>query len=140
MPLLNDDARPFLDAADAPDEQLARRELGLERRATVGGQRDQESTSSLRVVAERLERLRELVCPDVASREIPVARIAARADALPRKVERTVDCRETLGFEPDANAAPIRHLVRVAEQSEAGDVRNGIRLERPQRLGGLLVE
>ena len=62
--------------------------------------------------------------------ELAVARVAARADALAREVERAVDRREALGLEHDPHAAAVGHLVGVAEEAEAGDVGDGVRLER----------
>ena len=70
--------------------------------------------------------------------EVAVARVAARAHALAREVERAVDRRQPLRLEHDPHAAAIRDLVRVPEQPEAGDVGDSVRLERTQDVGGPL--
>ena len=74
------------------------------------------------------------------ARELAVARIAACADACARRRERSVERREGGGAETDPDAAPVRRLVRVTEQAEAGDVGDRVRRERPQDLGGAVVE
>src|ERR1051325_8615234 len=118
-PLLNDDACALLDASDATDEQPSRRELRLERSASLGRQRDEEPARGLRVVRQRFERLVDTVRPHVRAREVAVARIPAGADAVACEIKGAVDRREPRGLEPDADAAAIGHLVRVAEKSEA---------------------
>ena len=72
--------------------------------------------------------------------EVAVPRIAARAHALAREVERAVDRGQPLRLEHDADAAAIGDLVRVAEQPEAGHVGDGVRRERPEHVGSLLVQ
>ena len=44
------------------------------------------------------------------------------------------------GVELDPDAAPLRHLVRVAEQAEARHVGDRVRVERPQHVGRLAAE
>ena len=44
------------------------------------------------------------------------------------------------GVQLDPDAAPLRHLVRVAEQAEAGHVGDRVRLEGPQHVGRLAAE
>src|SRR5918912_573084 len=139
--LFDDDAAPFLDVADPADEEPPRGELGLERRPLLGRKRDEQAAGRLRVVAERREHVGDAVEPDVRGREVAVPRIAARADALARHVERAVDGREALRLEPQAHAAPLRHLARVPEEAE---VRLGVpdrvpAREEPARRAHLLV-
>jgi hypothetical protein len=72
--------------------------------------------------------------------EVAVARVAARAHALARGVERAVDRREALGLQPDAHTAALGDLVRVAEEAEAGDVGHRVRLEPAQHVSRLVVQ
>src|SRR5919198_1253548 len=138
--LLDDDAAPLLDVADPADEEPSRRELRFEDRALRGRERDEQASGRLRVVAERREHVGDAVGPDVRRREVPVPRVAARADALARHVERAVDRREALRLEPQAHAASLRHLARVPEEAEAGHVGHRVRLERPEDVGGVAVQ
>src|SRR5215210_5390819 len=94
---LDDDSGALLHASDAADEELAGAELRLEGRAAFGRDGDEQSARRLRVVAERFERARQAVRRDTGRCEVAVAWIAARADALARKVERAVDRRKALG-------------------------------------------
>src|SRR5205085_10422089 len=107
----------LLDVADPADEEPPRRELGLERRPLLGRERDAQAAVRLRVVTERREHVGDTVEPDVRGREVAVPRVAARADALARHVERTVDRREPLRLEPQPDAAPLGHLARVPEEA-----------------------
>src|ERR687888_1772976 len=138
--LFDDDAAPLLDVADPADEEPSRRELRLEDRPLRGRERDEQATGRLRVVAERREHVGDAVRPDVRRREVAVPRIAARADALARHVERAVDRREALRLEPQPNAAPLRHLARVPEEAEAGHVGHRVRLERPEDVRRVAVQ
>src|SRR5207253_3225736 len=108
----------LLDATDSPDEELARRELGLERSTMLGRQGDEQAARRLRVVGKRIERLGQAVFRHVCGCEVTVTRIAARPHALACQVERTVDRRESLGLQHEPNAAPLRNLVRMSEESE----------------------
>ena len=72
--------------------------------------------------------------------EVAVAPVAARPDARLRLLERAREERQRGRVELDPHAAPLRHLVRVAEQAEAGDVGDRVRRERPQHVGGLPVQ
>src|SRR5438132_9180764 len=69
-PSLDDDSGALLDAADAPDEELVRAELGFECRAAVGRHRYEEAARGLRVVAERFERARKPVRRHVRGRKV----------------------------------------------------------------------
>src|SRR5919204_439243 len=130
----------FLHASDSADEELASGELGFERGSALGGDRDEQAARGLRVVAERLERVREAGRVHVGGREVAVARVAAGPNRLPCKIERTVDRREALRLEPQGNAAASRHLVRMPEETEAGHVGDRIRFHAPQHVGGILVQ
>src|ERR687887_1423689 len=138
--LLDDDPPPLLDVADPADEKPSRRELRFEDRALRGRERDEQAAGCLRVVAEGREHVGDAVGPDVRRREVAVPRIAARADALARHVERAVDRREALRLEPQPNAAPLRHLARVPEEAEARHVGHRVRLERPEDVRRVAVQ
>src|SRR5947207_2435738 len=103
--LLDDDAAPLLDVADPADEEPPRGELGLERRSLLGRERDEQAAGRLRVVAEGHQHVGDAVEPDVRRREVAVPRVAARADALARHVERPVDRGEPLRLKAHTNAA-----------------------------------
>src|SRR5438105_6542925 len=138
--LLDDDAASLLDVADPADEEPSRGELGLERRPLRGRERDEQAARRLRVVAERRQHAGDAVGPDVRRREVAVPRVAARADALARHVERAVDRREALRLEPKTHAAPLRDLPRVPEEPEAGHVGHRVRLERTEDVRGVAVQ
>ena len=72
--------------------------------------------------------------------EIAVARVAARAHAVASQVEGAVDGREARGLEPNTHAAPVGDLVRVPEEPEAGDVRDGVGLDGAQDVGRFVVQ
>ena len=72
--------------------------------------------------------------------EVTVTRIAARPDALACQVERAVDRRESLGLQHEPNAAPLRNLVRMSEESESRDVGHRVRRNPAQHVRGVLVE
>ena len=102
--------------------------------AFSAGQRHEEAAGRLRVVGEREQLVRHAVARDVRAGEVAVARIAAGADAVARRLERAVERGQRGGLEPDPDAASLGRLVRVAEQAEAGDVGDRVRRERPQHL------
>ena len=121
--------------SDAAHEELPRRELRLQHRSLVGRHRDEQPTGGLRVVCERELRLREVARLDVRSGEVPIAAVAARPDARFGLLQRAGEERKRGGVELDPDAAPLRHLVRVPQQAETGDVRDRVRLERAERVG-----
>src|SRR3989440_12965908 len=135
---LDDDAFALLDAADPADEEFARLELRLQRGGSGGRQGHEQAACCLRVIAERDERLGDAVELEVPPGEVAVARVAARANALACKVERSVDRRETRRLEPDPDAAPLGDLVRVPEEPEARHVRDCVRLVAAQNVGRLV--
>src|SRR5207244_11485329 len=95
----DDDAGPFLDRTDAAQEQVLRLERCLERWALLLRKRHEQPTSRLRVVAERVESLRDAGGRYVSRRKVAVARIAARAHALAREIKRAVDRRGAIRLE-----------------------------------------
>ena len=72
--------------------------------------------------------------------EVAVAPVAARAHTGRGTRERAREERQRLGVELEPDTAPLRHLVCMAEQPEAGHVSDGVRRERPQRVRGITAE
>ena len=58
-----------------------------------------------------------------------------RSARRPRRLERAGEDGQGAAVELHPHAAARGHLVRVAQQPEAGHVGDGVRLERPQRVG-----
>src|SRR5581483_2772127 len=82
------DARAVLDGADPGEEEPGARELGLERRPLLAGQRDEQPAGGLRVEGELDELLGDV--PDLERRVRAVRARARRRDARARGVERAV--------------------------------------------------
>ena len=114
--------------------------VAVEHSAFVRGQRDQQAARGLRVVGERQQILRDAVRLDVRPGEVAVPGVAAGANAGRARPRARREERQLAGVELDPDAAPLRHLVRVAEQAEAGHVGDRVRLERSQHVGRLAVE
>ena len=96
------------------------------RRPPFGRDRDQETAGGLRVVEElhtpRIQPGREL---DPAAEMLLVGAAAARGVPLDQ-IQRALEQRHARGLDRDDAAAGPRHLRRVADQSEAGDVGAGV--------------
>src|SRR5205807_3423381 len=127
---LQHDACAVLYCADAREEEADAFELRFEGERFLRRQRHEEPARCLGVVRESEQLLRHTLARDVRAGELAVARIAARADACARRLERSVERRERGGAETDPDAAPVRRLVRVTEQAEAGDIGDRVRRER----------
>src|SRR5215218_8613854 len=127
----DDDACALFDGSDAANEQLARRELRLERRPLLPGQSHEQPAGGLRVVAEHDEGLGDAPQCHMPPGEVAVAGVAAGADAGTGGVERAVDRREAFRLEDDPDAAALGHLVRVTKEPEARDKRDGVDLQTP---------
>ena len=90
--------------------------------------------------AERDEGLWNALQRQMPPGEVAVPRVTARANPLPREIERPVDRREALGLEQDLDTAPLGHLVNMTEEPEPRNVRDGVHVLRPEHVRRVLVQ
>ena len=112
----------------------------VERGALLRRQGDEQPAGGLRVVAENQELLGNAVGRDVRCGELAVAAVAAGLLAGARDLERAVERRPFRRLEHEPHSAAVGHLVRVAEQPEAGHVGDRVRPEGAQHVGPVLVQ
>ncbi len=104
-----------------------------------GGNRDQQAPGSLWVEENRADLARDrAVVADQAFCKITIRFESARNVAGANAIDRAFEHRNSRGFEDEADIRCQRHFASVADQPEAGDVGQGVDIERVVRCGASL--
>src|SRR5205823_13837694 len=99
--LRESNAGALFDGANPAQKEPGALELALERRALVRRERNEETASGLRVVPEGDECVVGAVELEVGLGELAIPPVAAGPDPRARGLERPLEGRQPLGFEPD---------------------------------------
>ena len=124
--------RPMRASEAGPRRRTRTRAPARGRAAT----RDEQAAGRLRVVGERDQLLGHASRGHVRGGEVAVARVAAGALAGRGDLARTGEQRQRLRLEDELHAAAVGHLVRVAEQPEAGHVGHRVRADGAHEVRG----